>query len=93
MPSLTLACTVVLADQVMAAALDDNTALLDPVSGEYAALNPIGSLVVARLDGQTSIDALCDQLCATHQVEPGVCRTDVLEFLDSLDRKGFLVRR
>lgn len=90
--SLSLACTVAVADHVMVAALDGTTALLDPASGEYASLNLVGSLVVARLDGVSSIAEVCHSLCATHDVDTVTCQADVLEFLDSLDRKGFLSR-
>lgn len=89
---LSLASTVVLADHVMVAGLDETTALLDPVSGEYAALNQVGSLIVAGLDRAVSIGALCHRLCSTHDVDLATCQVEVLDFLASLDRKGFLVR-
>jgi hypothetical protein len=75
---------------VMARDLEQETVLLDTVSGAYFHLNETGSFVWSRLIVGTSLDALTDELVEATEVSAEVARQDVAELLEALESRGLI---
>ena len=65
--------------------LDDTIVMMDVDEGRYYELDPIGAAIWTLLETARTVAELCEALAATYDVEPDVCRRDVLEFLSELE--------
>jgi hypothetical protein len=75
---------------VMARELEDETVILDTVSGAYFRLNETGSLVWSRLATAASAEALAEHLVAVCGISREVAHRDVAELLDDLRSRGLI---
>ncbi|MBS0547249.1 MAG: PqqD family protein [Proteobacteria bacterium] len=77
-------------DRQVAANLDGEVAILDLEKGLYFGLQDVGAHVWEALQKPRSVDELCSTVLAHFDVEPEVCRTDLMKFLTSLHEIGLI---
>lgn len=68
----------------------DDTAVLDPVTGEYTRLNSTGSALWDVLATPTTAAELGDHLAREFGLDAATAREDVDRFLDMLRERGLL---
>jgi hypothetical protein len=66
--------------------------LLDGASGKCFELNSLGSEVWSRLDGERTLEQICDDLDAGLEVPAHTLRSDVSAFAASLTAAGLVER-
>lgn len=59
-------------------------ALLQLETGQYHALNEVGTHVWALLDAPRTLDQVCAVMCAEYTIEPERCAADVGTYLAQL---------
>lgn len=77
-------------DRQVAANLDGEVAILDLEKGLYFGLQDVGAHVWEALQKPRSVDELCATVLAHFDVEPEVCRADLMKFLASLHEIGMI---
>lgn len=70
--------------------LAGETVILDMRSGQYFALDPIGTRIWQSLATPQTLSALCDSLVEEYDVEPEVCREDVSKLLIQMQENGLI---
>lgn len=82
-------------DDLAEVALDGETVIFDPVSGESHLLNPVGSVIWSCFDGSGTIDELANDLATEFGIEAETAAADVTHLAQILGHKGLLtgVRR
>ena len=65
---------------------------LAPASGLCFGMQDVAADVWRLIAHPTSIDAICDALCSSYDVDNATCRHDVEEFLASLVDEGLVSR-
>jgi hypothetical protein len=68
----------------------DEIVLLDVEGGEYHGLNDVGSRIWRALEEHPDVDSAYEHLCETYEVDPGVLRNDLGEFITRLVGMGLL---
>jgi hypothetical protein len=64
--------------------------ILDLASGQYFALNPIGTQVWQRLQTPCTLASLCEGLLAEYEVTADQCKADILPLLNQLADHGLV---
>ena len=64
--------------------------ILDPASGEYFGLDPVGARVWEILEAPVPVAEIRDALLREFQVEATRCEADLLELLRELARHGLV---
>ena len=82
--------TIVQASGVLSERVGQDTALLDPASGEFTRLNATGSLLWEMLDSPTTTDALEQELVRVYSLAPAKAREDIERFVASLRDRNLL---
>lgn len=95
MPKLTLMrgelpTTVSIPDSVLWQEVGDEIVLLDVDGGEYHGLNEVGSMIWRALEQHPDVSSAYEHLCGTYEVDPGVLRKDLDEFINRLVGMGLL---
>lgn len=70
--------------------LGDGGVILDLARGVYYGLDPVGSRIWDLLQDRRLLGEVTSTLLAEYDVEPSVCRTDLMKFLASLEREGLI---
>ena len=65
-------------------------AILNTVTGVYYGLNPIGTLVWKSLEGGTIVNAICDTITDSYEVDRSTCEADVIEVLQAMLDAGLI---
>jgi PqqD family protein of HPr-rel-A system len=73
-------------DDVLTEPLEDETVVLDLVSGEYHMLNRTGLLIWKRCDGEHSLDQLADTLVQTFGLDRDEALADVRHLIEQLQK-------
>jgi len=68
--------------------LDGDDVLVDEAGGVLHTLDGPGALIWRALDGHRSLAALADLVCAEYEVSPGEAAADLVQFMETLVRKG-----
>jgi hypothetical protein len=68
--------------------LDGDDVLVDGAGGVLHILDGPGALIWRALDGHRSLAALADLVCAEYEVSPGEAAADLVQFMETLVRKG-----
>lgn len=68
----------------------EETVLLDPVSGIYFGLDPVGSAIWTMLETPQRLTELRDALLAAYDVDSETCERAVLNFVQQLEARGLL---
>ncbi|RMD97336.1 MAG: PqqD family protein [Deltaproteobacteria bacterium] len=71
-------------------AVEDEVVVLDLEKGTYYALDEVGRFVWEGLQAPKRVGELEAAILETYEVEPDVCRNDLLELLADLDRQGLI---
>jgi Coenzyme PQQ synthesis protein D (PqqD) len=79
-------------ERVAAQIADGEAVLLDIESGEYFALNPVGSRIWELSDGTRSTGEIVSVICGEFDVAEDIAMADVREILDELEKEKLVVR-
>jgi len=79
-------------ERVVAQVADGEAVLLDIESGEYFALNPVGSRIWELSDGTRSTAEIVSVICGEFDVVKDVAMADVREILDELEKEKLVIR-
>lgn len=72
------------------AELDDQIVMLEPSSGCYFELDPVGSRIWALLEDKRNLAELRDSLTAEFEIDDETCLREVAAFVDSLASHGLI---
>ncbi len=78
------------AEGVLDGEMDGEVVLMSPASGEYYAMDRIGSRVWKLVLAPRSLESVCRALCAEYDALPGDVERDVLAFAAELLQKRLL---
>lgn len=70
--------------------LNGERVLLDPRSGRYFALNPVGAVIWKTAAAPTSVHAICAAIMREYEVDFENCLKDTMELIDSLFEAGLI---
>ena len=79
-------------ERVAAQIADGEAVLLDIESGEYFALNSVGSRIWELSDGTRSTAEIVSVICDEFEVAEDVAMADVREVLDELEKEKLVAR-
>lgn len=85
-----LPTSVSIPDSVLWQEVGDEIVLLDVEGGEYHGLNDVGSRIWRALEEHSDVGSAYEHLCGTYEVDPGVLRKDLGEFIERLVGMGLL---
>lgn len=71
--------------------IDDEVVMLSQDSGEYYALNPVGSRIWELIENPVSVNEIVKVLENEFDVGHDVCVKETIELLNELDKKTLLV--
>ena len=70
--------------------IGDETVILDFESGQYFALNTVGTAIWRYLQTPCTFAVLCDRLMAESEVPPGRCQAKVSALVEQLAEHGLV---
>lgn len=83
--------TVLLRKQdLLAAPVGDELAMMSVDLGSYFVLSPVAARIWTLLESSTLVGDLIASLIDEFEVDPAVCRSEVLEVLDTMKDYGLL---
>jgi hypothetical protein len=71
--------------------VDGELVMADIDRGKYYGLNGIAAAIWQNLEGQTTVEDLCRQLCDAYEVTAEQCSTEVLAFLNELETHNLII--
>ena len=69
---------------MIAAEMDGDLVMMSVERGAYFGIGGVGTRVWELLEQPHSVDQLCAAIVAEYEVDEGVCRRDVVEFVQKL---------
>ena len=90
MPTILSNTVIVPSAQATACEIAGETVILDGASGQYFALNPVGTSVWQHLQSPCTIADLCGKLRAEYDVPMDQCETDVSALIEQLAAQGLV---
>ena len=91
--SASLATVVERNDEMLYTEVDDSIVMMDVGNGQYCELDSVGARVWALIETGRPVAEVCDALVAEYDVEPDVCRCDVLAFIEEIAGLGIVRAR
>jgi hypothetical protein len=91
MSPITEETTVVRAEKLLAANLDEETILMSIEKGAYYGMEETARRIWEFIESPHTVGDLCRQLVGEYDVEADVCRQDVIAFLEELRVEGLIV--
>ncbi|MEM7698155.1 MAG: PqqD family peptide modification chaperone [Verrucomicrobiota bacterium] len=82
MSQLSLASTVSVNADILESRVDDETVLMDVVSGHYYGLDEVASTIWENLKSPITVEKLIGDLACEFRTTPEAIESDVLEFLE-----------
>lgn len=79
--------------EVLSTQVDDDLILFDEAQGRYFTTSAVGAAIWDMLAEPTSVKTLCNALLSNYEVEPETCETEVLTFLEMMDRNGLMCKK
>lgn len=70
--------------------VEEQTVIINLNSGTYVSLNPTGTFLWQRLDGETTLAAIAAELADTYGVSADVTAGDVLALAGQLHEEGLI---
>lgn len=70
--------------------IDGEAVLLDPATGKYFGLNPVGYNVWQKIDGNISLQQIVDLMLTEYNVEREILTADVLELIAALEKNSLV---
>jgi hypothetical protein len=86
-PELTDETVVVVSDDHVAEAVDDETIVLSLDTGEYYGLSGVGGRIWELLQSPTTGDEIHAVIREEYDVDPDRCKADVMDFLGRLSEE------
>jgi hypothetical protein len=84
MKPITLDTIVKKSEDIFTGTIDDEMVAMSIANGKYYQLNRTGSIILSLLDDPRSIRELCEAIQCHYRVDAGVCRDDILEFVNEM---------
>ena len=91
MSAITETTTIVRAQKLLATDLDEETILMSIERGAYYGMEQTARRIWELVETPRTVTDLCQRLAEEYDVEPEVCRQDVLAFLEELRAEGLIV--
>jgi hypothetical protein len=91
MKSITLDTIVKKNDDIFTGTIDNEMVAMSIQSGKYYQLNKTGSRILALLDHPRSIRELCESIQVNYKVDEGICRDDILEFINEMKKLNLII--
>lgn len=79
-----------LKESVMSSRIDDESILLDTVSGKYFGINASGTKMLEAILETGDLEAALARLGPAYDIGISVIRKDLLAFIGSLEERGLL---
>lgn len=89
-PAISDATTVVVARDVLASELGAELVMLNLADGIYYGLDGVGAAVWKLVQTPVTVAVICQELIAAYDVDPELCRADVLKLLTDLSSRGLV---
>jgi len=90
MPSSLEHTLIAPSSQAVSCEIGGETVILDLASGQYFALNQIGTQIWQWLTEPCTAASICDRLLAKYDVAPAECQAQVSQLLDQLAGHGLV---
>lgn len=81
---------IALKKQIDVTDLAGEKVMIDFESGKYFLIKGVGNDIWDCLQAETTAQKIIDKLLAEYDVEPKVCEEEVIEFLDNMEKYGFI---
>jgi hypothetical protein len=88
--AITLATRVERSSEPVSAAAGDSLMMFSVERGSYFGLNEVASAIWKKLESPVAVGALCAELRNEFEVAPERCESEVLAFLEKLEKKGLV---
>lgn len=89
-PKISLGTIVVAASEQVSTRLDDETVLLELKKGTYYGLNAVGTVIWEMIQQPQSVESLYSAVLNQYNVEPEICKRDVLRLIEEMEAAGLL---
>lgn len=89
-PKISLGTIVVAASEQVSTRLDDETVLLELKQGTYYGLNAVGTVIWEMIQQPQSVESLYSAVLNQYNVEPEICKRDVLRLIEEMEAAGLL---
>ena len=90
MPKLNLKSKIKISSQVLFREVEGEAVILNPDSGVYYGLDPVGTRIWHLLDRHKVLDKVSQQLAEEFEVPSSRCEKDVLKLAESLQKNGLI---
>ena len=77
-------------DAIVFTDLDDTIVMMDVDEGQYYELDPIGTRIWTLIEAPRPVAEICEALAGEFDVDPGTCRDDTLDFLQTANEHGII---
>lgn len=89
--SINLQSTIARADNLLATDLDDEMILMSIENGSYYGMGKTARRIWELIESPQTVSWLIDALSREYSVEPDVCKSDTIAYLQELCEEGLLV--
>lgn len=90
MEPITLNSRVVRSEDFITSTVDNDLVMMSLEKGTYYGLDSIGSHVWENIAEPITVHDLCQKLTNQFEVQPTQCQTDVLAFLNELQKENMI---
>ncbi len=88
--TISMKSRIVRSSDPIAEPVDDEIVMADIDRGKYYGLNNIAAIIWQNLEKPITVEELCKRLCASYEVKPEQCSTEVLAFLGELEKRKLI---
>ena len=90
MPSILLQSRLKPAPEVLSREMDGETVILNPETGIYFGLDPIGTQIWHLIQEQKTLESVCESLAQDYAVKKSRCQKDVFKLASDLYKSGIV---
>ena len=87
---LDLQCVVQRAPEILAAEADKDLVMVSIANGFYYAVSDVAREIWEAIERPKKVSDLIDDLATSYNIDPTICRTETLSFLEDLRSEGLL---
>lgn len=81
---------VVISKSVSTSEIDNEKVMIDFETGKYFMIKGVGNDIWEKIQTEISVNDLVASLLAEYDIDEPTCETQVIAFLDKLNKYGFL---
>jgi len=81
---------VVIAKSVSTSEIDGEKVMIDFETGKYFMIKGVGNDIWERVQTEITVSDLIDSLLLEYDIDEPTCEKEVIDFLDKLNKYGFL---